>query len=127
MERDGLLACDAVIGVSRDMEADSQKAYPIAASRVAVIPNGGDPQKYYPRDGLESVKKFSIRRPYVFFVGGLSHQKGIFDLAAAMDHVPEETTLVLATGKPDTPEIDADLRSAIKSRDDVVWLRDMVD
>src|SRR2546425_1258113 len=88
---------------------------------------GVDPQKYYPRDGLESVKKFSIRRPYVFFVGRLSHQKGIFDLVAAMDHVPEGTTLVLATGKPDTPEIEADLRSAIKSRNDVVWIRDMLE
>src|SRR5207245_9448928 len=75
MERDGLLACDAVIAVSRDMKADIQKAYPIPASKVAVIHNGVDPQKYYPRDGLESVKKFSIRRPYVFFVGRLSHQK----------------------------------------------------
>src|SRR2546426_5129544 len=127
MERDGLLACDAVIAVSRDMKADIQKAYPIPASRVAVIHNGVDPQKYYPRDGLESVKKFSIRRPYVFFVGRLSHQKGIFDLVAAMDHVPEGTTLVLATGKPDTPEIEADLRSAIKSRNDVVWIRDKLE
>jgi len=40
MERDGLLACDAVIAVSRDMKADIQKAYPIPASRVAVIHNG---------------------------------------------------------------------------------------
>src|SRR3989449_1235131 len=127
MERDGLLACDAVIAVSRDMKADIQKAYPIPASRIAVIHNGVDPQKYCPRDGLESVKKFSIRRPYVFFVGRLSHQKGIFDLVAAMDHVPEGTTLVLATGKPDTPEIEADLRSAIKSRNDVVWIRDMLE
>src|SRR3989441_293557 len=127
MERDGLLACDAVIAVSRDMKADIQKAYPIPASRVAVIHNGVDPQKYCPRDGLESVEKFSIRRPYVFFVGRLSHQKGIFDLVAAMDHVPEGTTLVLATGKPDTPEIEADLRSAIKSRNDVVWIRDMLE
>src|SRR5205814_2305045 len=83
-------------------------AYPIPASRVAVIHNGVDPQKYYPRDGLESVAKFSIRKPYVFFVGRLSRQKGIFDLLNAMDGVPEGTTLVLATGKPDTPEIEDD-------------------
>src|SRR5881397_2097878 len=76
LERDGLLACDAVIAVSRDMKADIQKAYPIPASRVAVIYNGVDPQKYYPRDGLESVKKFSIRRPYVFFVGDSPARRG---------------------------------------------------
>src|SRR5207245_1137289 len=48
-------------------------------------------------------------------------------LLAAMDRVPQGTTLVLATGKPDTPEIEADLRSAIKSRNDVVWIRDMLE
>jgi alpha-maltose-1-phosphate synthase len=127
MEREGLLACDAVIAVSRDMKADIQKAYPIPASRVAVIHNGVDPQKYYPRDGTESLTKYFIHKPYVFFVGRLSRQKGIFDLLNAMDHVPEGTTLVLATGKPDTPEIEVDLREALKSRNDVVWIREMLE
>src|SRR5439155_797260 len=85
------------------------------------------PQKYYPRDGLESVAKFSIRKPYVFFVGRLSRQKGIFDLLNAMDGVPKGTTLVLATGKPDTPEIEDDLRAALKLRNDVVWIREMLE
>jgi glycogen synthase len=127
MEREGLLACDAVIAVSRDMKEDVLKAYPIPASKVAVIHNGVDPDKYYPRDGLESLAKFSIRKPFVFFVGRLSHQKGIFDLLAAMDHVPKGTTLVLATGKPDTPGIEEDLRAALKSRHDVVWIKDMLE
>src|SRR5207302_1048411 len=64
MEREGLLACDAVIAVSRDMKADIQKADPIPASKVAVIHNGVDPQKYYPRDGAESLAKFMIRKTY---------------------------------------------------------------
>jgi glycogen synthase len=126
MEREGLLACDAVIAVSRDMKEDVLKAYPIPASKVAVIHNGVDPEKYYPRDGPESLAKFSIRKPFVFFVGRLSRQKGIFDLLAAMDHVPKGTTLVLATGKPDTPGIEDDLRAALKSRHDVVWIQDML-
>jgi glycogen synthase len=127
MEREGLLACDAVVAVSRDMKEDVLKAYPIPASKVAVIHNGVDPEKYYPRDGLESLAKFSIRKPFVFFVGRLSRQKGIFDLLAAMDHVPKGTTLVLATGKPDTPGIEVDLRAALKSRHDVVWIQDMLE
>src|SRR2546426_532372 len=102
-------------------------AYPIPASKVAVIHNGVDPQKYYPRDGVESLAKFSIRTPFVFFVGRLSRQKGIFDLLHAMDHVPGGTTLVLATGKPDTPGIEDDLRAALKARNDVVWIRDMLE
>jgi glycogen synthase len=127
MEREGLLACDAVIAVSRDMKEDVLKAYPIPASKVAVIHNGVDPEKYYPRDGLDSLTKFSIRKPFVFFVGRLSRQKGIFDLLAAMDHVPKGTTLVLATGKPDTPGIEDDLRAALKTRHDVVWIQDMLE
>src|SRR5206468_2260325 len=116
MEREGLLACDAVIAVSRDMKADIQKAYPIPASKVAVIHNGVDPQKYYPRDGVESLAKFSIRTPFVFFVGRLSRQKGIFDLLHAMACetpviatrvggikevvVDEETGLLVPPGEP---------------------------
>src|SRR5207247_8247703 len=97
------------------------------AARVAVIHTGVGREEYYPRDGLESVAKFSIRKPYVFFVGRLSRQKGIFDLLNAMDGVPEGTTLVLATGKPDTPEIEDDLRAALKLRNDVVWIREMLE
>jgi glycosyltransferase involved in cell wall biosynthesis len=127
MEREGLLACDVVIAVSRDMKQDIQKAYPIPASKVTVIHNGVDPQKYYPRDGSESLAKFSIRKPYVFFVGRLSRQKGIFDLLEAMDSVPEGTKLVLATGKPDTPDIEVQLRRALRSANDVVWIREMLE
>ena len=127
MEREGLLACDAVIAVSRDMKEDIQKAYPIPASKVTVIHNGVDPQKYYPRDGSESLAKFSIRKPYIFFVGRLSRQKGVFDLLEAMDSVPEGTMLVLATGKPDTPDIEIELRRALKSANDVVWIREMLE
>src|SRR5438552_13557544 len=97
MEREGLLACDAVIAVSRDMKEDIQKAYPIPASRVAVIHNGVDPQKYYPRDRLESLAKFSIRKPYVFFVARLSRQQDIYELLHSRDHVTPETTSVLPT------------------------------
>jgi len=35
--------------------------------------------------------------------------------------------LVLATGKPDTPEIEDDLRAALKLRNDVVWIREMLE
>lgn len=127
MEREGLLACDAVIAVSRDMKQDILKAYSIPTSKVTVIHNGVDPEKYHPRDGQESLAKFSIRPPFVFFVGRLSRQKGIFDLIEAMKYVPQGTMLVLATGKPDTPEIEDDLRRAVRSADNLVWIREMLE
>lgn len=127
MEREGLLACDAVIAVSQDMKQDILKAYPIPDSKVTVIHNGVDPEKYHPQDGQESLAKFSIRPPFVFFVGRLSRQKGIFDLIEAMKRVPRGTMLVLATGKPDTPEIEDDLRQAVRSSDNLVWIREMLE
>src|SRR5438876_5552695 len=110
MEREGLTACDAVIAVSEEMKKDILKCYDIPAASVAVIHNGVDPAKYHPMEGGETLAKFGIRSPFVFFVGRLTRQKGVFDLVDAMDHVPKETALVLSTGKPDTPEIEEELR-----------------
>ena len=127
MEREGLLACDAVIAVSAEMKKDLLKCYEIPADRVAVIHNGVDPDKYHPRDGTASLARFGIRKPFVFFVGRLTRQKGVFDLVDAMEHVPKGTVLVLATGKPDTPEIEEELRRVLKPFQDVVWIHQMLE
>ena len=127
MEKEGLEACDAIIAVSQEMKKDILNCYRLPSSRVHVIHNGVDPHKYHPADGSASVAKFGIRKPFVFFVGRLSRQKGIFDLLDAMDHVPEGTTLVLATGKPDTPQIEAELRRALATADHVVWIPEMLE
>src|SRR5207245_3856592 len=117
----GLIACDAIIAGSQDMKKDKLKCYDIPATSVSVIHNGVDPAKYHPQQGTASLgkgtaslTKFGIRKPFVFFVGRLTRQKGVFDLVDAMDHVPKGTTLVLATGKPDTPEIEDELRRVLK-------------
>jgi len=69
--------------------------------------------------GAKSLAEVLDPKAYVFFVGRLSRQKGVFDLLEAMDSVPEGTVLVLATGKPDTPDIEIELRRALKSANDV--------
>jgi len=127
MEKEGLESCNAVVAVSREMKEDILRFYSIPASAVHVIHNGVDPAKYHPRDGTATLRKFGIRKPFVFFVGRLSRQKGIFDLVAAMDHVPRGTQLVLATGKPDTPELVGELKAAIAGRTDVVWIHEMLE
>ena len=126
MEREGLMACDAIIAVSQEMKKDILKCYDIPAQRIAVIHNGVDPEKYYPLDGTASLSKFGIRTPFVLFVGRLTRQKGVFDLVDAMEHVPAGTTLVLATGKPDTPEIEEELRRVVKANPNVVWIDQML-
>src|SRR3989449_11194729 len=114
MEEEGLTACDAIIAVSEEMKGDILKCYDIAKDKIAVIQNGVDPGKYHPKDGTESLGKFGIRKPYVLFVGRLTRQKGVFDLVDAMDQAPQGTSLVLATGKPDTPGIEDELRRVLK-------------
>ena len=126
MEREGLEACDAIVAVSGDMRRDILKSYDVPADRVTVIHNGVDTEKYHPRDGSASIAKFGIREPFVFFVGRLTRQKGVFDLIDAMDVVPEGTTLVLATGKPDTPGIEEELRRVLGGVRNVVWIREML-
>jgi len=127
MEREGLTACDAIIAVSEDMKKDILKCYDVPAKRVSVIHNGVDPAKYHPLEGGTSLSKFGIKKPFVFFVGRLTRQKGVFDLVDAMEHVPDGTTLVLATGKPDTPEIEDELRTALKKMNNVVWIHQMLE
>ena len=127
MEKEGLEACDAIVAVSQEMKRDILKCYPVPASRVTVIHNGVDPQKYHPGDGGDALAKFGIRKPFIFFVGRLSRQKGIFDLLDAMEYVPAGTTLVLATGKPDTPEIEEELRRVLATEEHVVWIREMLE
>jgi starch synthase len=114
MEREGLCACDRVIAVSEGMKKDIMKCYPIPSSRISVVYNGIDPAIY------------SIRRPYVLFVGRLTRQKGVFDLLEASKRFLPGTQLVLATGKPDEPGILDDLKRAVKGRRDVVWMNSML-
>ena len=126
MEKEGLEACDAIVAVSQEMKRDILKCYHVPPSRVHVIHNGVDPQKYHPSDGHASMEKFGIRSPFVFFVGRHTRQKGIIDLLEAKEQAPQGTTLVLATGKPDTPEIEGELRRALSARRDVVWIPEML-
>ena len=127
MEREGLEACDAIVAVSQEMKQDILRFYGIPAGTVHVIHNGVDPEKYHPKDGSASLAKYGIRRPFVFFCGRLSRQKGIFDLVKAIDSVPDGTQLVLATGKPDTPDLIDELRAAVDGRTDVVWIHEMLE
>ena len=127
MEQEGLEACDAVVAVSQEMKRDIRRFYRIPAEAVHVIHNGVDPEKYHPREGSASLAKFRVRKPFVFFCGRLSRQKGILDLVEAMDLVPDGTMLVLATGKPDTPDLLDELRSVIDGREGVVWIHDMLE
>jgi len=127
MEKEGLEACDAVVAVSKEMKGDILRFYDVPASAIHVIHNGVDPEKYHPKEGAASLRKFGIAKPFVFFCGRLSRQKGIFDLIEAFDDLPAGTQLVLATGKPDTPELVGELRDLIGGQKSIVWIHEMLE
>src|SRR5438876_790103 len=87
MEREGLLACDAVIAVSRDMKADIQKAYPIPASNEAAV--FACPSVYEPF-GIINLEAMACETPVIATrVGGIKEVV-----------VDEETGLLVPPGEP---------------------------
>jgi glycogen synthase len=115
LERTGLRDCDHVIAVSEAIKKDLINIYGINDSRIAVIPNGIDVEKYTPTHKPAVIEKYGIKRPYVLFVGRLSRQKGIFDLLRAARYLRKDAQIVLLTGKADTSELVNELNNAIKS------------
>jgi len=132
-ERTSIVAADAVIAVSAGMKADILRAYPdVDPSRVHVIYNGVDPEKYKPGNDTSVLARHGIdaTRPYVVFVGRVTRQKGIVHLLRAARELSPEAGLVLCAGEPDTEEIGREARTLVeeleRERGGVVWIEKMM-
>lgn len=130
-ERTALHGADAVIAVSAGMRADILQAYPaVDADRVVVIHNGVDPSDYRPDPTTDVIERHGVdpNRPTVVFLGRITAQKGIADLLAAAPSIDPAAQLVLCAASPDTPEIWAEVASAVESLrsggvgPEVVWI-----
>jgi glycosyltransferase involved in cell wall biosynthesis len=70
-------------------------------------------------------------RPYLLFVGRITRQKGIVHLVRAIPFLVKGFQIVLCAGAPDTPEIAAEMKTAVSvvqaTRNDVIWIDEMVD
>jgi len=136
VERTAVQAADAVIAVSAGMRDDVLSAYPaLDPARVHVVKNGIDTDAWYPApsDPSESVLTelgVDAAKPMVAFVGRITRQKGVPHLIAAAHHFDPEVQLVLCAGAPDTPEIAAEVASAVSDlaheRRGVFWVRDIL-
>lgn len=136
VERTAVTGADAVIAVSRGMRADVLDCYPeLDPGRVHVIRNGIDTGVWYPAapDPEESVLTelgVDPSRPMVAFVGRITRQKGVPHLLAAVHRFAPEVQLVLCAGAPDTPEIGAEVKTAVDElsavRSGVFWVRDFL-
>jgi starch synthase len=136
VEKTAVEAADAVIAVSSGMRDDVLHTYPaLDPNRVHVVRNGIDTDVWYaaqpePGDSVLAELGVDPSRPIVAFVGRITRQKGVAHLIAATHHFAPEIQLVLCAGAPDTPEIAAEVTSAVQElarvRSGVFWVREML-
>jgi starch synthase len=120
---------DAIIAVSQGVRRDVIATYPkVDPARVHVIHNGIDAEIYRPQPYQEALSRFGVDlgRPYAFFNGRITRQKGLPLLLAASLKLGPRHQLVIAASSPDTPEIAAevdDLVARVRAEGrDLVWI-----
>jgi starch synthase len=136
VEKTAVEAADAVIAVSSGMRDDVLHTYPaLDPNRVHVVRNGIDTDVWFPAqpqpgDSVLAELGVDLTRPIVAFVGRITRQKGVAHLIAATHHFAPDIQLVLCAGAPDTPEIAAEVTSAVQElarvRSGVFWVREML-
>ena len=136
VEKTAVEAAAAVIAVSSGMRNDVLRAYPtLDPDRVHVVKNGIDTEVWHPvqpvaGDSILEELGVDPARPIVAFVGRITRQKGVSHLVAAAHHFAPDVQLVLCAGAPDTPEIAAEVGSAVQelseARTGVFWVREML-
>ncbi|MCK0173107.1 glycogen synthase [Mycolicibacterium sp. F2034L] len=136
VEKTAVEAADAVIAVSSGMRDDVLKTYPaLDPGRVHVVRNGIDTDVWHPVEpqaGESVLAELGVdpTRPIVAFVGRITRQKGVAHLVAAAHRFAPDVQLVLCAGAPDTPEIAAEVTTAVqglaRARSGVFWVREML-
>jgi glycogen synthase len=133
IEKTALEAADAIVAVSRQMQADILHHFEVAPEKVHVIGNGIDTDEYRPVKTQGRLDRYGIdpERPYVLCVGRISRQKGILHLVNAVPHLDPAAQVVLCAASPDSADIAKEVEEAIgrvqATRGGIVWIREMVD
>ena len=128
-ERTAIESADAVIAVSKGVRQDVLDCYPaVDPNRVHVIHNGIDAEIYKRRasDATQARYGIDLTRPYAFFNGRITRQKGLPLLLAAAMKLDPRHQLVIAASSPDTPEIAAEVNALVAEvrgeGRDLVWI-----
>jgi len=128
-ERTAAEAADAVIAVSHGVRADVLNCYPaVNPERVHVIHNGIDAEIYRPQPSEGALSRLGVDpgKPYAFFNGRITRQKGLPLLLAAALKMDPRHQLVIAASSPDTPEIAAEVAALAErvrqERGNLVWI-----
>jgi len=132
VEKTAIEMADAVIAVSESTKSDVLRLFNVNPARIHVIHNGIDLAEYTTRQDAEVLRRYGIDPglPYILFVGRITRQKGIMHLVRALRHLEPGFQIVLCAGSPDTPEIAAEMKTAVdaakSAREDIVWIEKMV-
>ena len=133
LEKTAIEMADAVIAVSRETKADVERLFDVRPDRLHVIYNGIDLEEYQRVESTAALERFGINlaEPYVLFVGRITRQKGIIHLVNAIKYLDPGFQIVLCAGAPDTPEIGAEMKTAVSEAQSkhggVIWIEEMVD
>jgi alpha-maltose-1-phosphate synthase len=133
LEKTAIEMADAVIAVSRETRADIERLFDVRPDRLHVIYNGIDLEEYQRVESTAAIERFGINlaEPYVLFVGRITRQKGIIHLVNAIKYLDPGFQIVLCAGAPDTPEIGAEMKTAVSDAQSkhggVIWIEEMVD
>src|SRR5258705_4755565 len=128
-ERTGIEGADAVIAVSSAVRQDILSCYPaVDPNRVHVIHNGIDPEVYKPQPSEETLGRFGVdkTKPFAFFNGRMTRQKGVSLLLTAALKTDPSHQLVMVASSPDTPELAAEVNALAervrKERGNLIWI-----
>jgi starch synthase len=132
-ERTAVEAADAVIAVSHGVRQDVIACYPnVDADRIHVIHNGIDPEIYRPQRSEATLLRYGIdpSKPYAFFNGRITRQKGLPLLLKAALELDPSLQLVIVASSPDTPEIGAEVAALAErvraERGNLVWIGEFI-
>jgi len=134
LEKTAIEMADAVVAVSTETKSDILRFFDISDEKVHIIHNGIDLEEYRSLENPTRIASYGVNtdQPYVLFVGRITRQKGIIHLVEAIQHLAPGTQVVLCAGAPDTPEIAAEMTTAVdrarQAHDGpVVWIEKMLD
>jgi starch synthase len=133
LEKTAYQNADGVIAVSAAMQRDVQELYGVPAAKVRIIYNGIDVEQYRPTPAPEVLRRYGIdpAKPYVLFVGRITHQKGILHLLRAAADFKEGVPLVLCASDPDTEALGRETARKIQELRDqsgreIIWISKFV-
>ena len=133
MEKTAYQNADGVIAVSRSMQDDVRELYGVPAAQVRVIHNGIDVERYRPTRNPAVLARYGIdpERPYILFVGRITHQKGIMHLLRAAAHLEHDVQVVLCATDPDTEALGQEMARHVaelqtKNGLKIIWVSSFV-